>query len=204
LDQVEEGEPLVAVVLGHGDDQAQVGLDHLLLGPHVAALDALGQVHLLLGGEQADPAQVAQEQLKRVGGHVGAGPGRRGRARRGGRRVGRSGVLLGHGDLPAGEEAAELLALALVETEVADRVLDLRRRQDAEAVALSDQGSHLFELLDFGRHGSDQDTPIHLRSGSGAQRGGSRPKGTRRPGARRGAISARRRRAAGRRRQASR
>src|SRR5688500_15718385 len=44
LDQVQEGQPLVAVVLGDRDDQAQVRLDHLLLRVEVAALDALRQV----------------------------------------------------------------------------------------------------------------------------------------------------------------
>src|SRR3954452_16472221 len=69
LDEVEEGQPLVAVVLGDRDDQAQVGLDHLLLGVEVAALDALGEVALLLRGEQPDLADVLEEQLQRVGRH---------------------------------------------------------------------------------------------------------------------------------------
>ena len=70
LDQVQERQALVAVVLGDRDDEPQVGLDHLLLGVEVAALDALGEVDLLLGGEQADLADVLQEQLKGVGRHV--------------------------------------------------------------------------------------------------------------------------------------
>ena len=70
LDQVEERQPLVAVVLGDRDDEAQVGLDHLLLGVEVAALDALGEIDLLLRGEQADLADVLQEQLQGVGRHV--------------------------------------------------------------------------------------------------------------------------------------
>src|SRR5690242_4847593 len=41
LDQVEERQPLVAVLLGDRDDEAQVGLDHLLLRAVVAALDPL-------------------------------------------------------------------------------------------------------------------------------------------------------------------
>src|SRR5215217_3088681 len=48
LDQIEEGQALVAVVLRNRNDQAQVRLDHLLLRVEVAALDALGQVDLLL------------------------------------------------------------------------------------------------------------------------------------------------------------
>src|SRR5581483_57682 len=63
LDQVEERQALVAVVLGDRDDESQVGLDHLLLGVEVATLDALGQVDLLLRGQQADLADVLEEQL---------------------------------------------------------------------------------------------------------------------------------------------
>src|SRR5829696_7114311 len=64
LDEVQERQALVAVVLGDRDDQAQVGLDHLLLRVEVAALDPAREVDLLLGGEQADLADVLQEQLK--------------------------------------------------------------------------------------------------------------------------------------------
>src|ERR1035441_6490235 len=71
LDQVEERQPLVAVVLGDRHHQAQVGLDHLLLGVEVAALDALREVDLLLGCQQSHLADVLQEQLQRVGSHVG-------------------------------------------------------------------------------------------------------------------------------------
>ena len=57
LDQVEEGQALVAVVLGDRDDQAQVRLDHLLLGVEVAALDPLGEVDLLLRRSAAGPCR---------------------------------------------------------------------------------------------------------------------------------------------------
>jgi len=58
LDQVEEGKALIAVVLGDRHDEAQVGLDHLLLGVEVSALDGLGEGDFLGGGEQADLADV--------------------------------------------------------------------------------------------------------------------------------------------------
>src|SRR3954451_16948074 len=48
LDQVEERQPLVAVVLRDRDHESQVRLDHLLLRVEVAALDALGEVDFLL------------------------------------------------------------------------------------------------------------------------------------------------------------
>ena len=47
LDQVEEGEALVAVVLRDRDDEAEVGLDHPLLRGVVAALDQLRERDLL-------------------------------------------------------------------------------------------------------------------------------------------------------------
>ena len=71
LDEVEERQALVAVVLGDRDDEAEVGLDHLLLGVEVAALDAAREVDLLLRGEQADLADVLEEQLEAVRRHVG-------------------------------------------------------------------------------------------------------------------------------------
>src|SRR5215207_6646892 len=70
LDQVEEGQALVAVVLGDRDHEPEVRLDHLLLRVQVAAFDPLRQVDLLLGGQQADLADVLEEELERVGGHV--------------------------------------------------------------------------------------------------------------------------------------
>src|SRR4051812_30132506 len=70
LDQVQERQALVAVVLGDRDDEPEIRLDHLLLGIEVAALDALGQIDLLLRCEEPDLADVLQEQLERVGGHV--------------------------------------------------------------------------------------------------------------------------------------
>ena len=66
LDQVEERQAAAQVALGDRDDEAQVGLDHLRLGRHVAALDALGQRDLLLGGQQVHAADRAQVQPQRV------------------------------------------------------------------------------------------------------------------------------------------
>ena len=66
LDQVEERQPLLAVVLGDRDDEADVGLDHVALGAQVAALDALGELDLLRRGEQLGAADVAQEALQRI------------------------------------------------------------------------------------------------------------------------------------------
>jgi len=66
LDEVQERQPAAQVALGDGHDEPQVGLDHLLLGLHVAALDALGERHLLLGGEQGDAADRPQVEPQGV------------------------------------------------------------------------------------------------------------------------------------------
>src|SRR5436190_2288825 len=67
LDEIEEGQALVAVLLGDRDDEAQVRLDHLLLRAMLPALDALRELDLLGGGEKVDLADVLQEELQRVG-----------------------------------------------------------------------------------------------------------------------------------------
>ena len=66
LDQVEERQPAPDVALGDRHHQAQVRLDHVLLGGHVAALDPLGQQHLLLAAQQGHAADRAQVQPQRV------------------------------------------------------------------------------------------------------------------------------------------
>src|SRR3712207_8063729 len=55
--EVQERERAVAlavapVALGDVHDEAQVRLDHVLLGVEVPALDALGELDLLAGGEE--------------------------------------------------------------------------------------------------------------------------------------------------------
>ena len=59
------------VALGDRDDQAQVGLDQLALGRHVAALDALGQGDLLHGRQQRHLADLPEVHAHRV---VAGGP----------------------------------------------------------------------------------------------------------------------------------
>ena len=48
------------------DDEAQVRLDHLLLGAVVAALDPLRELDLLRSRQQIDLADVLEEELQRV------------------------------------------------------------------------------------------------------------------------------------------
>ena len=66
LDQVEEGEPAAEIAFRDRDDEAQVGLDHLPLRQHVAALDPFRQFDLLRRGQQVDPPDRAQVEPQRV------------------------------------------------------------------------------------------------------------------------------------------
>ena len=144
LDQVEERQALVAVVLGDRDDQAQVGLDHLLLGVEVAALDALGQVDLLLRGEQTDLADVLEEQLQGVGRHVRAQVQRRLRLRRprlsGARSTSLEAAAAGSTSSTSSisgrlEEAVQLLDVGLVESSSETALGDLGEREHADLLA---------------------------------------------------------------------
>src|SRR4051794_22512289 len=66
LDQVQERQAAAEVALGDRDDEAQVGLDHLLLGVQVAALDALRERDLAVGGQQLHAADRPQVEAQRV------------------------------------------------------------------------------------------------------------------------------------------
>src|SRR4051812_4071443 len=156
LDEVQERQPLVAVVLGDGDDEPEVRLDHLLLGIEIAALDALGEVDFLLRCEEPDLADVLQEQLERVGRHVRPQIQRRllraaaALVRRALDLVAGSGSridVLDQLDLLGLEELVELLDVGLVEVELLRGRLDLGVREDAELLTLGEQALDLFELL---------------------------------------------------------
>jgi hypothetical protein len=51
-------------------DEAQVRLDHVRLGVEVAALDALGQLDLLLGVQERHAPDRLEERLEAVGGGI--------------------------------------------------------------------------------------------------------------------------------------
>ena len=156
LDQVEERQPLVAVVLRDRDDQAQVRLDHLLLGVQIAAPDPLGEIDLLLRRQQAHLADVLEEQLQRVGRPL----------RLEIQRSLAAGALLGRAldvqarrsgwvdfldqlDLTALEEAVQLLDVGFVEVELGRGGRDLGVCQHADLLAACDQTLDLFKLLKF-------------------------------------------------------
>jgi hypothetical protein len=75
LDQIHERQPLVAVALGDRDDEAQIGLHHAVLGLEIAALDALGEVDLLGGGQQSRLCDAVEEELERIDRRIWGGSG---------------------------------------------------------------------------------------------------------------------------------
>ncbi len=144
LDQVQERQPLVAIVLGDRDDQPQVGLHHLLLGIEIAALDPLGQIDLLLSGQQTHLADVLEEQLQRVGRHIRLEIQRRfgfapaalvrrtlDRQRRRRRRI----DVLDELDLRFLQEPVQLLDVGLVQIDLRQRRRDLREREHTHLLA---------------------------------------------------------------------
>ena len=66
LDEVEEREPAPEIALRDRDDEPQVRLDHVLLRPHVAALDELRERDLLVGGQQRHLPDLAEVEAQRV------------------------------------------------------------------------------------------------------------------------------------------
>jgi RNA polymerase sigma factor (sigma-70 family) len=67
LDQVEQRELLALVLLRDRHHQAQVRVDHPLLGLEVPLLDPLRELHLLQRGQKRMTADLVQEELERVG-----------------------------------------------------------------------------------------------------------------------------------------
>src|SRR4029077_4367636 len=65
VDQIREGDALVLIFLGDGDDEAQVGANELVQRLLFAALDALGQRDLFLARDQGVLADLAQVLIER-------------------------------------------------------------------------------------------------------------------------------------------
>ena len=76
LDQIQEADAVAAVLLGDRHDQPQVGLDHPLLGCLVPRLDPLGELLLLVLGEQRRAPDLGQVEVKGIDA-CGRVPGRR-------------------------------------------------------------------------------------------------------------------------------
>jgi len=58
-------------LLGHRYDESQVGLGQLLQGALVAGFDLLGELYLLVGGNQLDLTNLLQVLVQRSGFAVG-------------------------------------------------------------------------------------------------------------------------------------
>ena len=164
-----KGRPLVAIVLGVGDDEPQVGLDHLLLGVEFPSLDPLRQRELLRPRQQRDLADALEEELESVGGRVR----REVERRRGLPGLGlvaasrRSGLLrrgvIDQLDLAPLEEAVQLLDVGLVEVELGDCRRYLTIGQRAELPAAGDQRPDLFEFCKlWTRHLTSDDLLLPL------------------------------------------
>ena len=149
LDEVEEQHAAAHVALGDGDHEAQVGLDELALGLHVAALDALGQRDLFLGGEQRHLADLLEVHAHRVVGRrldrevelgddlfFGAWPRRRRRQRL---------VALDDVDAEVVEEQEDVVDLVGREIDVLQHVGDVVAVQVALLAALGDELLDLFD-----------------------------------------------------------
>jgi hypothetical protein len=135
LDQVEERQALVAVVLGDRDDQPQVGLDHVLLGAVVAALDALRELDLLRRRQQLDAPDLAQEQRERVDGGVAIVDLERELGQR----------VVDELDVCVLERAQDLVDLGRLEVQLVERSGDLVMRHESSGDAALDQQPSLFE-----------------------------------------------------------
>ena len=154
LDQVEERQALVAVVLGDRDDEAQVRLDHPLLGGPVAGLDPLGELDLLLRGQERMPACLAQEELQGVRRRL-----PRERKRRGdglGLRLWRAVLaeVVDDVDLPGLELAVDEIGLERVDAERLEHVVQFGLQDRAALLARVDKAPEIVaEEQDVGPRG---------------------------------------------------
>ena len=136
LDQVEQRQLGALVLLGDRDDQAQVRVDHALLGLEVAALDPAREVDLLVGRQQPVAADLVQEQLQRVGRDVRE----RGVVDRGDRRR-LAPAVVAQLDPARVELLVQPAEVRLLEVERLRELVDLAELQAAAILAAVDQRS---------------------------------------------------------------
>ena len=162
LDQIQERQATAQIALGDRDDEAQVGLHHLLLGHQVATLDPLGESDLAVGGEQLDAADRPQVETqgveRRLDRQVDLRLARRVRGLRllpascrleaatlGGRQL-----AIGADDVDpfAFQVRMQLRDLFLRDLHLFKRGGDLLERQEATLLTLGDQRTELVDLRD--------------------------------------------------------
>ena len=128
-------ELLALVLLRDRDDQAQVRVDHALLGGDVALLDPLGELDLLGGGQQRVAADLVEEELQRVGGHVASSSGLNSvRARVG------AAAVVGQLDAARVDALVERCELLVLELELLRQIVDLAEVQAAVLLPALEQG----------------------------------------------------------------
>jgi GTP cyclohydrolase I/GTP cyclohydrolase-4 len=155
------------------------------LRPHVAALDALGQRHLLLGGQQRHAPDRPQVEPQRVQAGLDREVdlrllGRRGRAGRGrlaglgggldARGLRRRGAAVRADDVDAllVEVRVQLGELLLRDLDLLERRRDLLEGQEPPVLALADERAQLLQLVDRRlvreqRFGLDSSAPLRFR-----------------------------------------
>ena len=134
---------MALVALRDRHDEPQVGVDHLLLGGGVAALDALGELDLLLRGEQRIAADLVQEELQAVGRRVASPPFEYSPSP-----ASAADAVVGDLDPAALELLVQLLHRLVFELVRREQRLDLREREAAVALALLEKGEDLVGEID--------------------------------------------------------
>src|SRR5262249_18726119 len=134
LDQVEQRDPVALVLLRDRDDEAEVRVDHQVLRGFVAALDPLRELDLLLGSEELVAPRLVEEELQRVGRRgrevpVDVGALARIRAR----------AVVRERNVALLELLEESLDLLVVEVGLLQELVDCRKVQAAELLALLEQ-----------------------------------------------------------------
>ena len=129
--QVEERQTVPLVLLRDRHDQAQVRIDEHVLRTLVAALDRLGELDLLRGGQQREPAGFVQEELEGVGRRR-----RNLRVRVRNLWLDRSRAVVGDLDAVRLEPLEQDLDVLFVELELLDDLVQLRHVDAAVLVAV--------------------------------------------------------------------
>jgi hypothetical protein len=130
------------VPLRDRDDEAKVGVDHLLLRREVAALDALRERNLVRGREQLVTARRVHEELQRV---------ERAGDRRGRDRARLLGRLLAHNDVALLERGAKAGEVVLGQLVLVRQRLDVLLLDEAALGGLLEQALDRREVIQVNR-----------------------------------------------------